>query len=129
MFWLFWLTGTLNVYIWCMLSLGTSIFGNSSSAARNIQTTFNPDYLPDYLSVFYDYDITDIFYICLTELAWTFFREPFSNLNFGNGERRTIFISPGNRFQIFATQFEILSILYCVFFMFFCAKRWSLLRL
>ena len=42
---LFWFPGTFNVYIWCMhliyyiwRSLGTSIFGNSSSTANNTQS-------------------------------------------------------------------------------------------
>ena len=38
----------------CWSSLGTSIFGNSSSAA----IILDPDYLPDYLSNSYDYEIT-----------------------------------------------------------------------
>ena len=39
LFWPFWLSGTFNVYIWCSWSsLGTSIFGNSSSAASNTRS-------------------------------------------------------------------------------------------
>ena len=40
---------TFDVFWSC---LGTSIFGNSISAANNT----HPDYLPDYLSVSCDYD-------------------------------------------------------------------------
>ena len=63
------------------------------------------------------------------KLEWKFFWEPFSNFNFGIEERRTIFISPVNRSQIFSPQFEILSVPYYIFCMFFRAKRLSLLKL
>ena len=58
-------------------------------------------------SVWEKSNITDIFYICLTMLAWTFFMNPFSN-----------FISAGNRSSVLAPKFEILLLLYFVFCIF-----------
>ena len=74
-------------------------------------------------------NITNIFYRCLTKLAWTFFRVPYSNVIFESGEGRTFFIFEGNRSYILAPKFETLSIPYCVFWMFFRIKWLPLLRL
>ena len=71
----------------------------------------------------------DIFYICLTKLVRMFFRDPFSNFIFENGEEKTIFYFLRWQKPYFAPKFEILRIPYWVACAFFQTKLLLLLKL